>query len=127
MTTTTDLLKRLEAGETGRELEVAIENLLGIAQFEQKHAGADFDMVRVRVGAYTTSLDAAVALVERVLPGCEMCLSQRKPRPDETCAVWWNVTLFRLTKPGGYVTVKTPSAPAGLIAALLKARGAGDE
>lgn len=80
------------------------------------------------VRPYSVSLDAAMDLAERVLPDWEVGLSQRKPRPTETCAVWWFGNLFRVSRPGvsysqstGTVSVKAATAPLALCAAILSA------
>lgn len=66
------LIERLEAAEVGsRELDAAI----WYALIETCGGKPDRDMID-RWPAYTTSLDAALALAERVLPGCCPGVSQ---------------------------------------------------
>lgn len=115
---TTDLVKRLEAGETGREIDAEVCWRFG------EHGPDDYGMPLIddRVFPVTTSLDAAVALVERVKPeayiemsGPRKYLNIPTPVPNKWLA---KVDDFR-----GWAA--TPAA--ALIAALLKAKGAGDE
>lgn len=127
---TTDLLKRLEAGETGREIDAHIgwhldghhtkfcptpEILL--------NGMTDFGLV---VPHYTTSLDAAVALVERVLPGCDWTARTRRKHPykgvyPSEATIWGTDTSQSLGATNGFA----PTPAAALIVALLKANGGG--
>lgn len=77
----------------------------------------------------TASLDAALALAGRLLPGWEVSLAQRKPCFDETCAEWWNVSLFRMRsgvsfRSDGTVTIKAATPALALCAAILRAHEA---
>jgi hypothetical protein len=63
-----DLIARLEAAEVGsRDLDAAIWLL--VVEKPRPGGKVDRDMFG-RWPAFTTSLDAALALAERVLPGC---------------------------------------------------------
>ena len=72
---TPGLIERLEAaGEGSRELDWRIADLTGHPSFERKVEGlwppfAERSRSDSAIPAYTTSLDAALALAERVLPG----------------------------------------------------------
>lgn len=118
---TTDLIKRLEAGETGREIDAEIA-----AHFKQAFGRTGFVLgdklltLLVSEPKLSTSLDAAVALVERV-------------RPDITA---WEIRSRRakrlffaeLSKLEGnddqvMWDAYAPTPAAALIAALLKADG----
>ena len=73
MTKLQDLLTRLESGEgPDRDLCVTIENAFGLGKFEREHGhylegGADYKRVDVR--PLLTSVDAALAFKDAVLPG----------------------------------------------------------
>lgn len=80
--TITSLIEKLEGGETGsRELDWLIADATGHPSFARKIEGiwppfmersrADKD-----VPAYSTSLDAALALAERVLPGARVMVER---------------------------------------------------
>ena len=79
----------------------------------------------------TQSLDAALALAERVLPGYELSLAQRKPRHLETCAEWWHASLFKIRTgvvfgagPGA-ISIKSTTPALALCIAILKAKAQG--
>lgn len=81
------------------------------------------------VDPITQTVDAALALFERKMPGWEISVAQRKPRPYETCSVWWNASLFRLRTPGvhqtsGTITAKAATPALAICAALLRASAA---
>lgn len=136
------LIARLEAAEAGsRELDVAIRDALipdgaandfnfltGFADRPETHG-----VMRVRiVEEYTTSLGAALALAERVLPGYEVSISQRKPRHLETCAEWWHASLFKITTGvvfdagPGTISIKSATPALALCIAILKAKAQGE-
>lgn len=66
------------------------------------------------VPAYTASIDAALALVERVLPGSEIKLHINNPERD------WQAACIR-TKSLEMLCGECATAPLSIIAALLKA------
>lgn len=127
MTTTTDLVKRLEAGETGREIDAEVFRHFGYTiKMIEGFGGGKFlayppdgpERCEPARLAVSTSLDAAVALVERILPEAE-----------------WNIWPVRekgichatIPSKGELYSVTAPTPAAALIAALLKAKEAGDE
>lgn len=126
MTTTTDLVKRLEAGETGREIEVAIFHALSSAQMPASIAidsvDAQWNWLSYFHSGWTntcTSLDAAVALVERVLPdNCWDVQSAHRKVPAYA-------TIFGATNIDETIQACAPTPAAALVAALLKANGGG--
>lgn len=69
--TLTALIESLEnADGPSEQLDVLIENATGTAKFKREHDGiGDFDHVRADVKPLTASIDAAVALATRLLPG----------------------------------------------------------
>jgi hypothetical protein len=72
------------------------------------------------VAAYTASIDAAVALIERVLPGCEWDVSTASGG-----RAGYEVEIVR--PHGGAWTRPGPTPPLALIAALLEAKIAEDK
>jgi len=107
----TDLIKRLEEAEEGeplldREIWVALE----------------FDRNRSPVDApeYTTSLDAALALAERVLPGLYMWKVEFDDEPTSTPA--WAKIYAKRDGQGSAAT-----AALALCIAILKATDTGRE
>lgn len=74
------------------------------------------------------SIDAALALAERVLPDREIALSQRKPRHLETCAEWWHASLFKVRTGVVFgvgpstVTAKASTPALALVIAVLRAK-----
>lgn len=146
MTTTTDLVKRLEAGETGREIEVAIFHALSSAQMPASIAIDSVDAQWNWLSYFhsgwtgiTTSLDAAVALVERVKPGWRKGFRQHDDIEGDGWFAWLNSPDYRTecyaaggetrtsVASGTRFNADAPTPAAALIAALLKAKGAGDE
>lgn len=141
---TTDLLKRLESGETGREIDAEVFRHLGytvkmIAPFAGS-AGGRFlayppngpERCEPARLAITTSLDAAVALVERVLPGWRISLDQIHPETinakgwtASVCTPDFDVMFFCVTEheKGKRWLASAPTPAAALVAALLKAEG----
>lgn len=127
MTTTTDLVKRLEAGETGREIDAEVFAALGWIIAEDYLVGSDDPIVFVwhpsGLGGthtplkVTTSLDAALALVERVIPKCEWSIDKFDGDPV--------AHVDHPNDPHGMLgrRAQAPTPAAALIAALLKAEG----
>jgi hypothetical protein len=76
---------------------------------------------------FTSSIDAAVALAERVLPDREVSMAQRKPRHMETCGEWWIVSLFKVRTGVVFgagpdtVTTKAATPALALCAAIIRA------
>ena len=137
------LIARLEAGEIGSVLDEAISDALCKRKFRTCIAGLpdeqggmwmyEFDghaaSSALRV---TASLDAALALAERVLPGYEVSVAQRKPRHLETCAEWWHASLFKI-RTGvvfgagpGTISIKSATPAVALCIAILKAKAQGE-
>lgn len=87
----TDLPTRLEGAAAGsRELDDSVilaafggEMMDWWDDAAQQHQIKAKDGSRVNVTPVTTSIDAAVALAERVLPGCYWLLGKGRNRPDE--------------------------------------------
>jgi hypothetical protein len=104
-----NLIERLEAGETGRSIEMEIENSFRVAKFYQKHPGADFDMLRCDPPTYTTSLDAAIVLCEQVKPKWHWSLNSVGEA---------HFYLSALSSERHTATAPTPAA--ALLAALLR-------
>lgn len=171
MTTTTDLVKRLEAGDTGREIDAEImfdffakpvasrgrikaylwpedspswsfglwcepdrrEKIIAARKHHDETLLIERDgglvlMNSLRVPNLTTSLDAAVALVERVRPGAWIQIDGPRKYLEIPTPVpnrWRGVVEPWDGKSERIGWGSTPAA--ALIAALLKAKGAGDE
>ncbi len=122
--TRNELIQRLEAGEVGREIDAAVGYL-----FPESYTG-DYGepMISLDVGRVSTSLDAAVALCERVRPG--VWREMRGPRSTlsehtlETMTSEWRVVFQFKGRP--YTAVgDAPTLAAALLAALLKATDSG--
>jgi hypothetical protein len=64
---------------------------------------------------FTASLDAALALVERLLPGCGYTITNEHPVERQGPAAWVAIP----GSPGGHATGATPAL--ALLAAMLKA------
>lgn len=138
------LIALLEASETGSYvLDEMISDALCKSKFRTCIAGLpdeqgglwmyEFDghapSSALRV---TQSLDAALALAERVLPGYEVSVAQRKPRHLETCAEWWHASLFKI-RTGvvfdagpGTISIKSATPALALCIAILKAKAQGE-
>lgn len=119
MTDTTELVKRLEAGETGREIDIAICRVLRGALVRGDAGQWEFVPVASHgsVAQLSTSLDAALALVEMVRPGCDWSVA--KVGPNHRANLWMPSALRLMPSP--HCTAPTPAA--ALLAALLKAEG----
>jgi len=119
------LIERLEAAERGsREFSVEVENALGQAKFVQplKYDPGSMDHVRVH-RPVTESLDAALALAERVLPGWRMHALQDQDGMYQTdnTATRWFCGVSEKRGPGNVMS-KSPTPALALCAAILKAR-----
>lgn len=139
---TTDLLKRLEAGEISRELDAEVAALYRYHPYGPYHwldaspelafrptsngwlgaydDGKDTPRSAWAAPCYTTSLDAAVALVERVFPGCYP--SMAKLGPGWEANIRGNEGRFLMAGDEEFYSI-APTPAAALIAALLKAEG----
>lgn len=127
-----DLVGRLEQAASGsRELDAEIARLFGgqvvrrFGDFDWRENGTGFWQ---KLPPVTTSIDAAVALAERVLPGWESSFAQRRPRHLETCSEWWHVSLFPVPENiRGFntgrdtVTVRAATPALALCAAFIRA------
>ena len=113
-----ELLERCEAA-TGpdRELDLHISRSLGLLG----HAAGLPDeaflaawLPACRFGRYTASLDASIALVERMLPGWDWLVSLSELGGREFCAVveHWD---------GDEYVSHRPTAPLAILSALLRA------
>ena len=110
----TDLIKRLVVAEVGsRAFDLWIEG--AVSGKTGKLVGTTRD-----VPAYTTSLDAALALAERVLPGLYMWKVEFDDEPTSTPA-WAKV----YAKRDGQSFAQTPAL--ALCAAILTATDTGRE
>jgi len=127
---TADLIAKLEKAEAGsRELDAAIFRLTDARRRQSGYVFPDETPEAARAGklashivAYTTSLDAILALVERELPGWEWLTLFNPLHGDSGCSY------AVLTPPGGsggHSVVHPGNAPAlALCAAFLRARSA---
>ncbi|WP_079212980.1 hypothetical protein [Brucella pituitosa] len=60
-------------------VDVLIESYLGLVQYKRVELGhGDSDYVRHNIQPYTASVDAAIALAERVTPGCDWTVSSNR-------------------------------------------------
>lgn len=128
---TAELIEKLERGEVGREIEVAIYRLLHMPPEDTK-----WDLVASRMSTdelwdwisyfrsewvnVTTSLDAAIALVERVRPGWVMSIDNAG---DGCSALLLDREQARNTGAATPFKGSAPTLATALIAALLKAEG----
>lgn len=111
------LLARLEAAESGGgELDCRIEKAVGLAvALDGAGRAVAGDGTRYRVPAYTTSLDAALALAERL--GFGDCFDiQMRPRTARVQRFDGAMDVWRTTE-------DCATAPLALCAALLRATG----
>lgn len=111
-TTPAALAERLEREGPSRELDAAIEVAMGFAPSDAFWVKAPED--HALAPAYTTSLDAAVAFVERVLPTHFWMVDRDRFACVET-----------LGEVGGNATAATPAM--ALVAAALRALAAQGE
>ncbi|KCZ47728.1 hypothetical protein [Hyphomonas sp. CY54-11-8] len=119
------LAARVEAGETGRELDAEIFVALGWVPSEAALVGGTEPILMVthpdHVGGthtplkITTSLDAIAALTERVLPEGKWEISTGRRCPGEDC--WWATAIIGARR----YKVHAPTEPAARLAALLRA------
>lgn len=124
MTDTQELLRRLEGGEVGREIDAEIGWLIGGWRDEVIVPSADV-LAKAIVNAglnvpyYSTSLDAAIALVERARPGWRWLIEYDDHRgPSYGAQIKEHGEDWSITK---RCLAATPAA--ALIAALLRAEG----
>ena len=119
-----ELLERVEKAEgPDRELDGAIADALGLAPDNLTRVSATYyeytpdpDKGWWEAGRYTASIDAAVALVEKKLPGCALAIGTMKfIQPGVPWATIWTTG----GDPKWNADAKTPAL--ALIAALLKA------
>lgn len=121
---TTDLVKRLEAGDASFEIGIEVSNVM----FDDCPADARLLCVQAVQGC----LNSAVALVERVLPGWRKGLRQHEDIEGDGWTAWVESPNYRVTHwnagdedrsdvVGIYRTGDAPTAAAAIIAALLKA------
>ena len=105
------LLEKLEAATEGsRELDAAIHK----RQFPDYNTGA----IGSECPTYTTSIDAALALVERVVPGWTIARMGQEDDRQWTCELRRGyLTSYDLVK-GGF---KFPTLPLAICIALIKA------
>ena len=125
-----ELIEVMARGEVGREIEVAIYYALAEpephwtdARWADCLAGMNAEQTwrwlsrfRSEWTGVTTSLDAAVALVERVRPGWGWSVSSSA---GHARANVWNLSRLSPMPPH----TKAPTPAAALVAALLKAMG----
>lgn len=127
-----DLIERLERAEAGsRELDVAICLLL-VPNEAQPNGGwrywptPDSEVSSIDPRRVTTSLDAALALAERVLPDHDWsvgCLPVSDDADYEEHHSFGALLYSRYTRP--YDTMAHGATPAlALVTAVLKAQGA---
>jgi hypothetical protein len=147
MTNLNDLIERLEKAEAGsRELDADIFRSLGYKVKMLGHKGPlagrflayppdGPDRCEPARLAVTSSLDAAIALVERVLPGWSIeLISSHNPKswvsfvapparrdPEHSISDAWRAGISKLR------ATRAPTAPIALCIALLKALQAKEE
>lgn len=131
----TDLIKRLEEAEAGsRKLDALIAKEMGWSVHNARRNGlwvipfgeyetCDPDAM-FRLGDYTTSLDAALALAERVLPGWGWEISH-----DDCIGNYyaWVVKDFYLRGPQEHLRGIQETPALALCIAILKATDTGRE
>lgn len=126
-----ELIGRLETAEVGsRELDVLIWTVFDAAKIERdisRHKGtwprgASNDEKAARRASYlkasapgfTTSLDAALALAERVLPGWWPAFAKTSP-------VAWSADVYEPTSHASQSVGQAASGPLALCIAILRA------
>lgn len=115
----TEIIEALERGETGREIDAKIGYL-----FPESYIG-DYGepMVSVSVGPVSTSLDACIALVERVRPGWKH-RDYTFDADDNKYRHQWVLHEDKHKAETSYSNGFSPASAAGaLLAALLRATG----
>jgi hypothetical protein len=117
----TDLLTALQSAERGsRELDALVEKTLGLAiTTDRTGLAMAGDGTRYRVPHYTTSTDAALALVERVCPGWWPAVAQVGPGK-------WSADIYDPSDTGSQSPAHAPTPPLALVIALVKAKEARD-
>jgi len=132
MTAPTDLIERLEGASVGsRELDFAVAKASGSEVREgwaEFYADGDFGG---SVKSYTTSLDAALALAERVLPDHAMNVCKDQGPPEGPQFLWSSVVARHslegpVGRPGWWFGVSDTPAIA-LCIAILKALRASEQ
>jgi hypothetical protein len=126
-----ELIKRLEAGETGREIDAAAYAILFGAEVRDQAYMEYHDLHAKKVNLktqlwkdgryiagsappYSFSLDAAVALVERVRPGAKWRVGHVPGDLDNLLAMVIRLDINKMFQ------AKAPTPAAALLAALLK-------
>jgi len=123
-----EIIERLEKASDGdRKLDIIIMNLLDPRAEDERHLVMG-KLLQAKWGAYghmanqieyfieapkiTASVDVAIALAEKVLPGCNWSIDKRDEGDPE---VWYTVSLGEIL-----VDAKAPSL--ALCLAILKAK-----
>lgn len=109
----TDLLARLEAAE-GADRELDYRIFTATAPMEQFSPWDPKD----RLNHFTASLDASLALVERVLPGWVRGVDENW---DEANALYWTANLCRMTGPAFAVEAYAKTSALALLCAFVRA------
>ena len=126
MTNAHELIERLEAGETGRAIDADVFRHFGYTVKVMEGFGGDKFLAYPPDGpqrceparlSVSTSLDAAIALVERMRPG--QCVLMAITPAKTVCDVHSKPLGDPVGKWPGHATAPTPAA--ALIAALLRA------
>jgi hypothetical protein len=130
----TDLLTALQSAERGsRELDAKIAVYFGdrgaVSIVENDPRTSIFshqpgwcrndENVSIRAGDYTTSIDAALALVERVLPGWWPSVAQVGPGK-------WSADIYDPSDTRSLSPTHAPIPPLALVIALVRAKEARD-
>lgn len=129
--TLTTLLPRLESGEASRELDALLaqaldkpDDLLNGMRFDEAIERFPRDLAGIAnywpIPPYTTSLDAALALAERVLPGWAWMV--RGSHCDGDGASFAKVWRPYADPPAGDFDALAHTAPLALCAAIVKAK-----
>lgn len=134
MTPTTDLLRQVQEASVGsRELDGEIAAVLLNQAFVENLGAGKIGIAQGVVGAdyvetvppYTSSIDAALGLVERVRAGRDwaICLKQMFNRDGDS---WWSFVITEYDQDEeaavpDYKGMKQDSAPLAILAALLRA------
>jgi hypothetical protein len=116
----TDLLTALQSAERGsRELDALVEKTLGLAiTTDRTGLAMAGDGTRYRVPHYTTSIDAALALVERELPGARVMV--------ERCHDGTGWAMIQVSAGSPRIMEEAPTPPLALVIALVRAKEASD-
>ncbi len=114
---TDDLIQRIEAGETGYDLDEAIEDWADPSRLKKRARFEWTDCPK----PYTTSLDAVRALHEAVLPGWGWELGKKQ------CRVFKGDIIGHWLKPDDVWFAFAPTPELAWLAAILKAVSAPTE